>query len=163
MIRRLPPWAWLLACAILGIVVGAAWPPPPIPRAMQQEPDWVLAPKDALSRFSADTFKAATSGLRWDAAGGGDDEAKTWRLVGFLNAPPTAALIQVEGEARKAEHVRPGDELPDGGRLVAIEGDRITTEREGCQQVLQLYRTKPISRSSGCEPVADEAEARNTK
>lgn len=163
MIRRVPAWAWLTISALVGIAIGAAWPPPPIPKSMQQEASWSIPTEASLVRFSAESFKSASQGLRWDSAGSKtEDERKTWRLAGFLNAPPTIALIQVEGIERKAEQVKPGDTLPDGNRVVAIAGDTITIEYEDCRQVFQLYHSLPISRSSGCEASTDDAEARKT-
>jgi len=146
-----------------GIAIGAAWPPPPIPKTSGQEGEWVLPDAATLERFSADAFASASKGLKWEGAAATEEAArKSWRLAGFLYGADTFALIESEGAARRAQQAKPGDALPDGSRLAGIERDTITTELDGCRQVYQLYRPKPISRSDACDTSAGDAEPRKS-
>ena len=164
MIRRLPRWTWLLLAACLGLVLGAAWPPPPIPKARAESSDWALPGNEVLKRVSMDEVKRALQGLRWDAGGADASGPRAWRLAGFVNVPPTSVLIQStdpQGKL-KAQHFKPGDSLPDQGLLVSVDGETITVELEGCRSVYQLHRKKPIDQQ-GCGEEAAEADSRTSQ
>lgn len=162
-VRDIPVWARVALVAVAGLAAGAAWPPPPIPKGAQQAASWSLPGEEALGRFSSDDFQTASRGLRWDGAGAVGVAKKTWRLAGFLNEPATAALIEVEGVARRATQVKPGDSLPDGSVVVDIGHGTITTELLGCRRVQALYRPKTVSTSENCDTGVDEPETRKSK
>ncbi|WP_158636528.1 hypothetical protein [Luteimonas marina] len=169
MIRRLPVWAWMSACAATGLALGVAWPPPPIPKARGAEGEWTLPDARTLARFSADNYKQATGSVQWGDNAAEGAQSQAWRLAGFLlTSPDSTALIETvgtRGVKAKVVHAKPGDALPDGARLLAINGDKITSELDGCKSVRQLYRKLPISRSGECDATAapPENQEKSTK
>lgn len=173
-------------CVLIGLVLGAAWPPPPIPRSRAAEAEWTLPTSAQLARYSPEDSSQVTRAARWGGEGGGPTGTRgNWRLAGFVNDPEPAALILPQaataaipsgGGTRRApraggasappapaERAIPGDALPDGSRLIAIEGDTITTELDGCRLVYQLYRPQPVSASPACTEAADAAAPRKTE
>lgn len=165
MINKVPWWGWLIVATVVGLVAGLAWPPPPLPKSQQDAADWNLPSVSALAPTSADDFNQAIGGLRW--SGGGAETGGgpvSWRLAGFLNAPPTAALIETtEASGRgQTRHATPGDTLPDGSRLLSIEGDSIHVELGSCRSTHQLYRKNPVEQQ-GCGAPDEDTESRITQ
>jgi len=175
------------ACGLAGLILGAVWPPPPIPRARTAATEWALPDPAQLARHSADDVSQITRAVRWSGESGAEGGARvSWRLAGFVNDPEVAALIMPQarpapppapgtrrnpapggapagGAIAQAERAVAGDTLPDGSKLVAIEGDTITTELDGCRLVYQLYRPEPVSASPTCAETTATAEPRKTE
>lgn len=143
----------IAGCCVLGLVIGIAWPPPPVPRAPENANAWTPPGTGQLERFSAEAFASAST-ARWlgDESDPvpGSATAVTWRLAGFLEAPESQALIIVSSEPRVAQRISAGEPLADGSRLIGIERDTITVERDGCERVYQLYRDQPVRSSGAC-------------
>ncbi len=181
-------YLWLALSAAAGLVLGIAWPPPPIPRAQAEAGEWLLPEASSLARHSNTDMTEVTRAMRWngEAIGVTPGMRGNWRLAGFVNDPNPAALIMPQSTnatpARpappprrpggtqgasaampQAQRVVPGDLLPDGSKLVAIEGDTITTELDGCQLVYQLYRTTSTSAPTACPDTAPAAEPRKNE
>lgn len=148
------------ACIIGGLIIGASWPPPPIPRQRDDVGQWSLPPREQIARFSSDAFTEAGK-LRWraDASEGGDapSAAVAWQFAGLTEAGRTQALV-IEAGTRQARRLVAGELLPDGSRLVSIDRDTITVDLEGCTRVYQMHRKQPIRSSGSCDvtPAASE-------
>lgn len=159
------PVLGLAAAAVLGVVTGVAWPPPPIPRAQQLEPPWALPAADTLQRYSQDQFQAARRSVGWqgeDVAGGAGDSGgpdRGWRLAGLVAGPELAALILRGGESAPTR-VQVGGSLPDGSTVRDIRHDGITTESGGCLTVYRLHRQAPVDTSGECADATQAAEPR---
>ena len=153
------PTLWLALAGIAGLAAGAAWPPPPIPKAQQTEPEWQLPTEEALQLHSKDDFQQARQGVRWlgQESSQGVAQASGWRLVGVVTSPEPA-MLAMRLDTSKVTRMKVGQALPDGSKVREIRRDRVTTELDGCQTVYQLYRPKPISTSSGCLPQGGDAE-----
>ena len=145
-----PAW-WLGIAAIAGLAIGAAWPPPPIPKAQQAgDSAWSLPAADALRRVPANASAQVSQGIHWAGETGGAGEAGSqgpWKLTGIVRGPGPAALVQQA--TGKIGQYSEGEPLPDGSLLVRIEGDDVTIERNGCRQIHQLHRPRPPE-GSGC-------------
>ncbi|HET6396158.1 MAG TPA: hypothetical protein VFF91_04900 [Pseudoxanthomonas sp.] len=151
------------ACAVAGVVAGAAWPPPPIPKNRDDAGEWAL-PRDALARLPQDAV-AQASKSRWvgDASGEDSQAPQQWRLAGILQAPQPVALVVGQGKQKTNLRLEPGAALPDGSRLTGIEGDTITVDRDGCQLVYQLYRPQPVRSTGDCPEGVAAAEQRKSR
>lgn len=150
---------WLGACAIAGLVAGAAWPPPPVHLEHDPAESWTLPAPATLTRLDEQAFSAAVRKAHWagDAAGQGKT-AQAWRLAGITRSAAPVALISVGKGLAQGDILRvaPGQALPDGGRLADITGDRVTVELDGCRSVYQLLRPQPVSTHGTC-PETPEA------
>ncbi|TWI14278.1 hypothetical protein [Aerolutibacter ruishenii] len=156
---------WVVACGVGGILAGAAWPPPPIPRAKKDEASWSVPAQERVKRYSSEAYQQARQGVRWagDASGGSNPQA-AWRLAGLVYAPvPTALIMRLDNST--IERIRTGGALPDGSSLIKIEGNTIQVQQDNCQLTYQLHYQQPISASTGCPtptaPVSD-AEKRES-
>jgi len=155
----------LIAAGVLvaGLVAGAAWPPPPLPRTNANAETW-NAPDPALERVPRELADAMNR-LRWagDAQqGDGEGGRQPWRLAGIVHTPQKLALI-VAGEKKNLQNQRlePGASLPDGSRLVSIGRDTILVEAEGCQRTFQVHRREPVSSSGQCADSNDTEQRKS--
>lgn len=149
----------LLYVALLGLVgfsIGAAWPPPPLPRASPNEGYWTAVPSNAILRHAPADMSRVASHMRWNTDNGvlPGSEASNWRLAGTLRDSEPAILIMAPGNSAKATRVAVGEKLPDGSLLHSVNGDIAATTKDGCTTSYQLFRTSPISFSEGCESPA---------
>lgn len=143
---------WFVLAAVAGLAVGAAWPPPPIPKSQQASGSAGALPTvEALQRLPPGAANQVGKGIRWSGetgeVGGTAGNQGTWKLAGIVRAPAPAALLRLA--TGKIEDFPEGATLPDGSRLVRVEGDGVTVERDGCRQVHQLHHPLPKD-SSGC-------------
>lgn len=143
---------WFALAAVAGLAVGAAWPPPPIPKSqLATGAAGALPTHEALQRLPPGAVAQVGQGIHWAGeaadAGGPIGSQGAWKLAGIVRAPAPAALVRLA--TGKIEDFTEGAALPDGSRLVSIEGDGVTVERDGCRQVHQLHRPRPTD-SSGC-------------
>ncbi|KAF1686628.1 hypothetical protein B1992_06880 [Pseudoxanthomonas broegbernensis] len=149
----------LAAGAATGVALGAAWPPPPIPKSREDAAEWTL-PADALERLPRDAVTRAGQ-VRWLGEKGADGDGQAsqeWRLAGILQTPQPVALVVTPGKQKQSFRLEPGATLPDGSRLAAIEGDTATVERGACTLVYQLHRSQPIRTSGPCSAGTPDTE-----
>lgn len=158
---KLRPTLWLAACLVVGIVVGAAWPPPPIPRSQQVTDEAIPLPgADQLSRFSADSFQAARTTAKWlgDKSEGAASGSGEWRLAGVLTSATPAILVLKSG-AGQIDRFIVGSTLPDGSELISIDRGKVTTELDSCRRVYQMYRDQPVETSTACgDPISNSEQ-----
>lgn len=153
-------WMGLAAAVVAALAVGAAWPPPPIPRGKQDQATWSLPPAAELARYSEDNFTKAFQSVHWEGDSAlGSDASSEWRLAGISTDPAPVALIQPK-DGKLPLRIAPGSALPDGSRLVGIDGDRMTIALGDCRRVYQLYHAQPISSSTGCPTAPAAAKER---
>ena len=151
---------WLAAAGAAGLVVGVAWPPPPIPASQQAAAGWALPTPAELERHSKDGFQQAKRGTRWvgeENDAGSQAGPVPWRLAGILALPAPTALVLREGKPTKAEQVQIGGALPDGYRLREIGRNQVVAELEGCRIVYELYR-QSSAKADDCPARTGQAE-----
>ncbi len=147
------------ACAVAGVALGAAWPPPPIPKNRESAAGWSL-PANALERLPKAASEQAGQ-LRWlgqGDAGGDGTQRQEWRLAGVLQTPQPVALVMTPGKQKQNFRLEPGATLPDGSRLSGIEGDTVTVQRGECTLVYQLHRSQPIRTTGPCSAGTPDTE-----
>ena len=175
-------WLYLASAGVAGLVIGAAWPPPPLHKLKEQGNEWSLPTTADIARHVPQDMSAVTSGLRWKGETGG--EGGDWRLAGVVHDPGPAILLmpstsaagpRPRAAARRGDRppatdsagsdaTRPdvmriavGDALPDGSVLQLVDGDKAVTKRDACITTYQLFQTQPIDTSAGCkEPEAPD-------
>lgn len=152
------PALWFWITALTGCIVGAVWPPPPVPRAAADTATWSIPGPEQITRYSPETFAKITRDMRW--SGGelaADGSANEWRLAGILISPEPAILVMDPSSPGKAKRIAIGGQLPDGSALRVIDGDKISTQLDSCERTYQLYQLNAISTSTGCgvEPIPD--------
>jgi len=155
------PGHWLLLTAALaaGITGGALWPPPPPPDVGPDTSDWKLPEAATLVRHTAQDLIDVNRSLRWDGARTQEPEQEPtsiWRLAGIVREPDAAVLIITQERAQEAQRFVPGDVLPDGSVLIAIDGDRVQNQRGACTSTWQLFLSQPVAQSNGCTAAPDE-------
>ena len=145
-------WLYLGGALALGIIAGAAWPPPPLPKLNERVNEWSLPPAQDLLRHVPQDMAALTSGVRWlGDAGGTSGETSVWRLAGIVHDAGPAILVMSADSPDKAQRVGIGGRLPDGSVLQSVEGDRAFTSRDNCIKSYQLFQAKVVAKSDGCE------------
>lgn len=155
------PALWLCVVALAGFIVGAAWPPPPVPRAAADTAAWSIPGPDRITRYSPETFAKITRDMRWSGgAVAADGSATEWRLAGILISPEPAILVMDPQSPGKAKRIAIGEQLPDGSTLRVIDGDKIATQLDSCERTYQLYQLKATSASTGCgvEPTPEASD-----
>ena len=137
-----PGW-WLAMTVAAGLIVGIAWPPPPISRAQQaRDSAWTLPAAESLKRVPTEAVTEVGQGLRWSGEAAADPTAEgPWKLVGIIRGPAPAALVQLA--AGKIEQYAEGSTLPDGSVVTRIGDDEATIEREGCARLHRLHHPPP--------------------
>ncbi len=136
----------------LGIITGAAWPPPPLPKLNDRANEWSLPPAQDLLRHVPQDMAALTRGVRWlGDAGGISGEKSSWRLAGIVHDSGPAILVMAPDSPGKAQRVAIGGTLPDGSVLQSVDGDRAFTRRDNCIKTYQLFQAKVVGQSEGCE------------
>lgn len=143
-----------LAILATGLLVGAlgGWFRPASSGAALADAgtaQWSLPTEASLERSSAAQVTEARM-VRWvgDAAGGGDGGtlSQSWTLRGLLR-PEGVALVQ-SGSDPQITRVEIDGILPDGSRLVAVERDSVSVERDGCRTRHPLYLDPTAEKSS---------------
>lgn len=148
-------WIWCLAALLIGLAMGWAAPPPPLPKEPPEPDNWSLSDNPIPGRTPSAEIRSALHAVRWDGEASGTAAAGPWRLAGVASGP--VALIQTLND-KKILRLERGAPLPDDGTLVLIGADRIRIERGGCELVYQLYRTEPLSaEGENCPEPSSEA------
>ena len=140
--------ALALATFVLALGAGALWPLPPPPPAPAEEDAWRPLPAEAAS-VPARPGRAEEA--RWVTGAPAEDAegAEPWRLVGVTRRGEPVALF-LDPEGRQVRRIGVGDALPDGARAVAIDGDGVTLERDGCRSELALHRERRSNARGDC-------------
>lgn len=142
----------LAAAFTVGIAAGAAWPPPPLPKAKLGEAAWSLPAATDLLRYVPQDMADVTASMRWNGSQGGAGERGAWRLIGIVNKGGVIAiLIAVADKPEDVKRVTIGELLPDGSVLQAVRGDAAITKRDNCLTTYQPYLPEAVERSAGCE------------
>ena len=138
--RRLVPTA--AACgAVVGIVIGLFLPIRAAAPSRGSELDWRLPSPQSIRRFDQAQYETLKTAGFWNTQAtprDGKPAADAWTLLAIMARPIAQVAVSAPG-ARKQAWVRLGGTLPDGATLVAIDGDRIWFEEDGCRRVKQLY------------------------
>jgi hypothetical protein len=148
----------------VGSVVGAAWPPPPLPKNMQQEAPWSLPSAERVKRHSPQDANTALSDMHWlqDGAAGIESATSSWRFLGVLNERTSAILISSTSGQGEVSRINVGERLPDGSTLESVQGDKATTQLDRCITTYQLFIEQPIEQSDGCETADTTATAQGS-
>jgi hypothetical protein len=129
---------WVMAAAVAGLVGWWLAPlPDPVPGLVKSRQDgWRLAP---LPRRVDQTSTAAmvnsanfwgTSAAAAAALAAAPIEDPRWRIAAIYGAgKDRATLIQFSAKGKPAVHLRVGDSLPSGHRIVSI------SDKEVCMQI----------------------------
>lgn len=148
-------WLYLAGAAALGILGGAAWPPPPLPKMIDSANAWSLPPADSIARHVPQDMAAVTNNMRWNGSSGGmPGDNSSWRLAGTVNEAGPAILVMTKDNPAKAQRFAIGERLPDGSILQSVDGDRALTRRDNCITTYQLFHAEAVERSDGCEEPA---------
>lgn len=151
-LRRHKLWMGALAALAIGLIAGAAWPPPPLPKLAASADNWSLPAATDLARHVPQDMAAVTANLRWKGdVGGTPDERTSWRLAGIVHEAGPAILVMTPDSKDKAQRIEIGGTLPDGSVLQSVQADRAATRRDNCITTYQLFQAQPVDRSSGCE------------
>jgi len=153
----------ILGTVITGIALGAAWPPPPLPRQTGDDDEWT-PPAASLERVPQEAASQLAA-VRWSGdqhTEPGAEGQQSWRLVGIVHAPQPVALVMTEGKNKQNLRLEAGGTLPDGTRLAAIEHDLISVEGSSCQRTFQVHRRNPIRTSGECGTDNRDTEQRKS-
>lgn len=143
---------YLLGAFIVGIIGGAGWPPPPLPKSSDSTNSWSLPPLSDIARHNPKDLATVTTGIRWNSeAGGVMGENSAWTLAGIVRAPNPVALVMSAKEKDKVHRIGIGQPLPDGSVLQSVSGDQIATKLDTCITTYQLFQVQAIAKSDDCE------------
>lgn len=143
---------YLVGAITAGIVGGFAWPPPPLPKAMDDTSIWTLPAATDIARHVPQDLATVTSDMRWNGeAGSLLGEKSAWRLAGIIQDNGPAILVMTPDSNDKAQRVAIGGALPDGSVLQSVEGDQAFTKNDSCITTYQLFQADAVARSNGCE------------
>lgn len=154
---------WPLAVAALaGLAAGAAFTPG-VPDTGEAVADlWQMPDGAQLLRLDPAAPAVVSGSPLWRSAErpqAAARAAQTWRLVGLVDSPAPAALVVV-GAAAEVSRVGPGDELPDGSRVVAVDPTAlVVADERGCRRTLKLYQGASASPEASCDTAAPSSEA----
>lgn len=141
-----------VAALTVGIIAGAAWPPPPLSKAAANANQWSIPSTTDIARHNPADMATIASSMRWNGdTGMGPQEKSKWRLAGIVNDEGPAILVITTESDSTAKRVIPGETLPDGSLLESVESDRATTRLDACLTTYQLFQSQPIARSGDCE------------
>lgn len=143
---------YLAGVVTTGIVGGAAWPPPPLPKAVDDTSAWSLPAAADIARHIPQDLAAVTSHMRWNGdAGSLPGEKSAWRLAGIVHDNDPAILVMTPDSTDKAQRVAVNGALPDGSVLQSVDGDQAFTKHDSCITTYQLFQAEAVARSNGCE------------
>lgn len=149
-----------LAAVAIGSVAGWLRPLPATLAAEGQErqASWRLPSKDDLERSSVDLSSRART-LKWvgDSSSGESSLPQDWILKAILRGED-AILIQ-SGKESLITRAEVGATLPDGSRLLALQGDIAVVELDGCRMDRHLYPRASNSDSSECKAATLQKDA----
>ena len=145
--------AALLAAIAVGGIAGWLRPLPEMTNAADKEPQsgWQLPSPETLERSSAALFAQART-LKWlaDAGpGSAGDTRQEWTLKAIL--PAENALLLQTGKEALISRAEVGATLPDGSRLLAVRGDTVVVELDGCRMDRHLYPRASAPDSPECK------------
>lgn len=136
---------------IIGILVGAAWPPPPLPKIKTDESSWSLPSTKELQRHVPQDLAEVTTRIRWNGTPKTPDEQTAWRLAGITQNGGAAILIASPNNPSEIKRIAIGEPLPDGGILLSVRGDLATIKRDDCIMSYKPFILEAVEKSAGCE------------
>ena len=152
----------LAAALAIGVVAGAAWPPPPLPKVKVGETAWSIPTTKDLLRHVPQDMAVVTDRMRWKGSvGDTTGERGAWRLIGIVNKGGVIAiLVAAADKPDDVKRIAIGQALPDGSVLQSVRGDLASTKRDSCVMTYQPYLPAAVEKSAGCEE--PEASAQGT-
>ena len=151
-------WLILAASLVAGVVAGAAWPPPPLPKIKQGDAPWLLPTAKDLLRHVPQDMETVTSNMRWQGGPSGTSNGSGWRLVGIVNKGGPVILVMPADKPNEVKRIAIGEALPDGSLLESVNGDQATTRRDSCLMTYQPYLPEAVEKSAGCDESAAPAQ-----
>lgn len=152
--------AALIASVAAGGVAGWFRPLPAMEATADKQPqiDWRLPAGEMLERSSAALLSQART-LRWmgDGSAGTGGTPQDWTLKAILGGE-NAILVQ-SGKEPLISRADVGATLPDGSRLIALRGDIVVVELDGCRMDRHLYPRASNSDSSECRTATPQKDA----
>lgn len=142
--------------ALLGLLVGVVWPVPEPVAAAAGESAWGLPAPAAIVRYDEARFAKVRGASIWGVNGTNSSAGAKrpgWRLSGIIVDPSVTALVAPDGDSHVA-HIRVGDLLPGGGKVVRIGSDGLVFTRDGCTYERTLYSTVDPKENAPCTPPA---------
>lgn len=145
-------WLYLATALIAGIAAGAAWPPPPLPKAQHDSVTWSLPATTDIQRHVPQDMAAVVAQVRWKGdAGGSLGERSAWRLAGIVSKDGPAILVTTPDKPEEPQRIVIGGRLPDGSLLQSARGDHATTQLDACIKTYQLFQAEAVDSSGKCE------------
>lgn len=148
------------AAALLGLLAGALLSGGEAPPASSGEAPWQLPGEDVLARLDAADVQALKRQAPWRQAA--DSRAArqqarrvAWRLAGVVSDGGGTALV-VSG--KELSRVQPGQDLPDGARLLEVRSDRIVISDQGCRRTLMLFADPKAAPAPECDTSGENAD-----
>lgn len=139
-----------LALAI-GLLGGAAWPPPPLPKVKVGEAPWSLPSTKDLQRHVPQDMAEVTAHLRWKGGPSTANGQTAWRLAGITQNGIAAILVAATNSPGEIKRIAVGESLPDGGILQSVHGDLATVKRDGCTMSYKPFILEAVEKSAGCD------------
>ncbi len=123
-----------------------------------RESDWRLPSSEALERSSA-TLSTQARTLNWSGdsiSGASTNSPQDWALKAILGQK-NAILLQ-SGKEALISLAEVGATLPDGSRLLAVRGDTVVVELDGCRMDRHLYPRASDPDSPECKTATPQKE-----
>jgi hypothetical protein len=136
---------WIAVLAILVAALGWRWQHPPklpvVPASASQSEEWALP--DAPGRTIPDILKRLDQHSPWGIKPVAGNEAPltppNWRITGVVqDGANHFALLQIQGQP--ITQLRPGDLLPGGAKIIAVQQDSLCILLNGKVRSLRIYR-----------------------
>lgn len=136
---------WLFVVAALVLALAWRWQHPPalptVPAVSAKAEQWL--PLAVPDRRLPEVVKRLAEHSPWGfKAGPADDTPLTppnWRITGVVeDGANHFALLQIEGQP--GTQVQPGDVLPGGAKILAIQQDSLCILLNGKARSLRIYR-----------------------
>lgn len=147
---------------LASVAIGAAWPPPPLPRLSDDGKNWTLNEPPAQGRHNVNDMRTVTSDVRWAGMSTNSTDGRAqWRLTGILKDEQATALIVLNEVIGEPLRLQAGANLPDGSVLTSVQPDQIQTRLDGCTTTYKLFHQLPASTSGQCEQSSDTDQGKS--
>ncbi len=151
-VQARPAQAAGLLGAVLGTVLGLAWPVVVPPAQTGRGDAWTVPPGLDVARPRESEFAAVRNAPAWGGGSAASGVAKSavWQLTGIIADPSPAAIVLPEGSS-DAKRLRVGDSLPDGGKIEQVLASGVIFARDGCTYERLLYGPAVPAENEPCE------------